>query len=195
MPEVPPLTKRFTDEDLTALLDCIKPMAPDFHDMVVFALLTGLRPPKLRELQRHKTAKSTREPGKRTIPLVPEAVEILGRQIGTHSWRKHVFLNEAGKPYTASVLRQRLKRWCKRAGIQPRPPYALRHTFGPQEAEADINQTVLAQIMGHTQLRTTSRYIAHNAAHHRKAIGAISGRIKKIAGGGKDAGDTEAEGH
>ena len=209
MPEVPPLTKRFTDEDLTVLLDCIKPMAPDFHDMVVFALLTGLRPPELRELQRHhyindepgkeyiefqrhKTAKSTREPGKRTIPLVPEAVEILDRQIAKHSWRKHVFLNEAGKPYTASVLRQRLKRWCKRAGIKPRPPYALRHTFGSQEAEADINQTVLAQIMGHTQLRTTSRYIAHNAAHHRKAIGAISGRIRKIAGGGRDAGNPGA---
>jgi len=197
MPEVPPLTKRFTDEELTTLLECIKPMAPDFHDMIVFGLLSGLRPPELRELQRHhyikdeenreyvefqrhKTAKSTREPGKRTVPLVPEAVEILNRQIGNHSWRRHVFLNEAGKPYTASVLRQRLRRWCERAGIQARPPYALRHTFGSLEAEANVNQTVLAQIMGHTQLRTTARYIAHNAEHHRKAIGAITGRILKI---------------
>jgi hypothetical protein len=48
------------------------------------------------------------------------------------------------------------------------------------EAEANINQTVLAQIMGHSQLRTTSRYIAFNAEHHRKAIGAISGRIGKM---------------
>ena len=88
MPETPPLTKRFTDEELTLLLDCIKPMAPDFHDMIVFALLTGLRPPELREIQRHhyirdetgreyiefqrhKTMRSTREPGKRTVPLVP----------------------------------------------------------------------------------------------------------------------------
>ena len=93
MPETPPLTKRFTDEELTILLDCIKQKSPDFHDMIVFALLTGLRPPELREIkrhhyikdeegkeyiefQRHKTAKSTREPGKRTVPLVPEAVEI-----------------------------------------------------------------------------------------------------------------------
>lgn len=202
MPEVPPLTKRFTDEELTTLLTCIKPAAPDFHDMLVFAVLSGLRPPELRELQRyhymrdeegkeylefqrHKTAKSTREPGKRTIPLVPEAVEILNRQIGKHPWRRHVFLNEAGKPYTASVLRQRLRRWCERAGIPPRPPYALRHTFGSLEAEANINQTVLAQIMGHTQLRTTARYISHNAEHHRKAIGAISGRVCKIANAGK----------
>ncbi|MFC1498253.1 tyrosine-type recombinase/integrase [Verrucomicrobiota bacterium] len=215
MPEMPPETKRFTDEELSLLLDCIKRMSPDFHDMVVFALLTGLRPPELRELQRchfkndnpgaeylefqqHKTAKSSREPAKRTIPLVPEAVEIINRQIGKHAWRLHVFLNEEGKPYTSRVFRQRLKRWCERAGIKPRPPYALRHTFGSAEAEADVNQAVLAQIMGHTQLRTTARYVNHNAEHHRKAVGAISGRICRIANppiaaqsGGNKATDSE----
>jgi len=199
-PTTPPLTKRFSDEELTALLECIKPMSPDFHDMVVFGLLTGLRPQELRELERghymddeegkeylefqhHKTSKATRDPIKRTVPLVPEAVEILDRQIGKHPRRRNVFLNEARKPYTASVFRQRLKRWCKRAAIQPRPPYALRHTFGSLEAEADVNQAVLAQIMGHTQLSTTARYVNHNAEHHRKAIGAITGRITKMAGG------------
>jgi len=198
MPEAPPVTMRFTDAELSALLECIKPMSPDFHDMVVFGLLTGLRPPEIRELgrrhymsdengkeylefQRHKTSKATRDPIKRTVPLVPEAVVILNRQIGKHPRRRHVFLNEAGKPYTASVFRQRLKRWCKRAGIQPRPPYALRHTFGSLEAEADVNQAVLAQIMGHTQLSTTARYVNHNAEHHRKAIGAITDRITRLA--------------
>lgn len=209
MPKTPPITKRFTDDELTALLECIKPASPDFHDMVVFGLLTGLRPPELRELeryhfirgeeppspggyggpsgreylefQRHKTSKATRDPIKRTVPLVPEAVEILNRQIGKHPRRRHIFLNEAGKPYSASVFRQRLKRWCERAGIQPRPPYALRHTFGSLEAEADVNQAVLAQIMGHTQLSTTARYVNHNAEHHRKAVGAITERINRIA--------------
>ena len=194
MPETPPLTKRFTDEELTILLNCIKPMAPDFHDMIVFALLTGLRPPELREIQRHhyikdedgkeyiefqrhKTAKSTREPGKRTIPLVPEAVEIINRQIGKHPWRVNVFLNEAGKPYTAGVLRQRLKRWCRRAGIKPRPPYALRHTFGSMQAEANINQACLSHLMGHSQIRTTTRYVSPTDEYHRQAVALISGRI------------------
>jgi integrase len=186
---------------LTALLECIKPMSPDFHDMILFGLLTGLRPPELRELQRehymsdedgseylefqrHKTSKATRDAIKRTVPLVPEAVEILNRQIGQHSWRRHIFLNEKGKPYTAGVFRQRLKRWCRRAGIKPRPPYALRHTFGSLEAEAGVNQAVLAQIMGHTQLSTTARYVNHNAEHHRKAVGAITERINRMAQGG-----------
>jgi len=72
------------------------------------------------EFQQHKTAKWTREPAKRTVPLVPGAVEILDRQIGKHAWRLHVFLNEVGKPYTASIFRQRLKRWCERARASSR---------------------------------------------------------------------------
>ncbi len=200
MRESPPETKRFTDADLKTLLACMKPMAPDFHDMIVFAVLTGLRPQELRALQRchvigdtvgeeyvefqkHKTATTTRDPAKRTVPLLPAALQILERQIARHPWRLHVFLNDAGKPYTACVFRQRLRRWCKRAGIKPRPPYALRHTFGSMEAEANVNQTVIAQVMGHTQLRTTARYIAHNEEHHRKAIGYISARITNIANG------------
>ena len=139
------------------------------------------------EFQRHKTSKAMRDALKRTVPLVPEAVEIIDRQIGQHAWRCHVFLNESGKPYTAGVFRQRLKRWCRRAGIKPRPPYALRHTFGSLEAEAGVNQAVLAQIMGHTQLSTTARYINHNAEHHRKAIGAITERINRLAGKTSDA--------
>jgi integrase len=221
MPQVPPLTMRFSDDELVALLECIRPTAPDLHDMLVFALLTGLRPPELRELQqehfircdellpsegcsglggneyiefqRHKTSKATRDHVKRTVPLVPEAVEILSRQIGKHPSRRHVFLNDAGRPYTAGVLRQRLKRWCRRAGIKPRPPYALRHTFGSLEAEAGVNQAVLAQIMGHTQLSTTARYVNHNAEHHRHAVGAITGRIIRMANGGDDTADPQTD--
>jgi len=35
-------------------------------------------------------------------------------------------------------------------------------------------------MMGHTQLRTTSRYIANNAAHHRVAVGAVGTRISGL---------------
>jgi len=179
--------------------------------LIVFGLLTGLRPPELRQLerqhymkdeegneylefQRHKTSKAMRDAIKRTVPLVSDAVEIIDRQIARHAWRCHVFLNESGKPYTAGVFRQRLKRWCRRAGIKARPPYALRHTFGSLEAEAGVNQAVLAQIMGHTQLSTTARYVNQNAAHHRLAIGAIAARIARIAKGKNEATDSQGDG-
>ena len=48
------------------------------------------------------------------------------------------------------------------------------------EAEANINQTVIAQMMGHSQLSTTARYISNNADHHRTAIGAVGSRLSDI---------------
>ena len=197
--ETPPDTKRFTDEELRKLLSTVPSEFTDFRDMIVFGLHTGLRPQELHQLrpsqliedgtgnynvfiQHHKTAKSAHEPKPRSVPLTAEAKEIALRHLAAHPKAEFIFLNGKGKPYTRGVFRQRLRRWCKRAGIPPRPPYALRHTFGSIEAEANVNQTVIAQMMGHTQLRTTSRYIANNAEHHRVAIGAVGNRISGIQG-------------
>jgi len=196
--ETPPETKRFTDEEIGKLLSTAPPEFSDFRDMIVFGLHTGLRPQELRLLktshvvcdgegrhsvviEQHKTARMAHEPKPRSVPLTPQAAKIALGQIASHPKADLVFLNGAGKQYTRGVFRQRLRRWCKRAGIKPRPPYALRHTFGSMEAEANVNQTVIGQMMGHTQLRTTSRYIANNAEHHRSAINAAGNRISKLS--------------
>ena len=196
--ETPPETKRFTDEEIAKLLSTAPPEFSDFRDMIVFGLQTGLRPQELRQLetsqivrdgdgrysvviQQHKTARMAHEPKPRSVPLTPQAAEIALQQMAAHPNARLIFLNGHGKPYTRGVFRQRLRRWCKRAGIEQRPPYALRHTFGSIEAEANVNQTVIGQMMGHTQLRTTSRYIGNNAEHHRSAINAAGARIAKLA--------------
>jgi len=193
-PEVLPLTKRFTDEELAKLLQPVTGEFRDFRDMIAFGLLTGLRPQELRTLEkqhvmrdgqgdlfilleRHKTARSARKPISRSVPLNSEATEIVKRQLEAHPESNNVFLNADGNPYKPRSFRQRLLRWCKRAGVQPRPPYALRHTFGSMEAEANINQTSLSQLMGHTTIRTTARYISNNYDHHRNAVAAIEGRV------------------
>ena len=193
-PETPPPTKRFSDEELKILLNCTWPEGEDFRNMIIFGLHTGLRPQELRQLKRiqlhndsegnftvfiqnHKTARTAHEPKPRSVPLTLIAKDIAIRQVAKHPKSEHIFLNGKGEPYTRGVFRQRLLRWCKRAGIKPHPPYAMRHTFGSMEAEANINQTIIAQMMGHSQLRTTSRYISNNAAHHRVAVGAVGDRI------------------
>lgn len=196
-PEVLPAARRFTDEELTKLFSVIPEKASGFKDALLFGLLTGLRPQELRQLEkqhimrdgngelflyleRHKTARSARKPISRSVPLTAGACEIIQRQRLAHPDSPYLFLNASGTPFKPRVFRRRLLRWCKRAGIQPRPPYALRHTFGSMEAEANINQTSLSQIMGHTTIRTTSRYISNNYDHHRKAVGAIEGRITAL---------------
>lgn len=192
MIEALPETKRFTDEELVKLLE--RMTDHDFRDMIVFGLLTGLRPQELRGLQKahimrdgqgdffvyiekHKTARMTHEPKPRSVPLAPVAAEIYQRQLKAHPDTTYLFVNGDGNPYKSYSFRNRLKRWCERAGIQPRPPYALRHTFGSLEAEANVNQAVIGQVMGHTQLRTTTRYIANNYDHHKNAVRSIVDRI------------------
>lgn len=179
MREYPPETKRFTDQEITALL---KVAEPDFRDMLVFGLLTGLRPQELRPLKHqfvffkpdgggvarieiHKTSATARVPLPRVIPLSGTAESIIHRQIESHPESEYVFLNggvHGGKrgPYTARAFRVRFKRLCRKAKIKVLPPYALRHSFASVQAMDGTNQKCLADLLGHTTIRTTSRYVS-----------------------------------
>jgi hypothetical protein len=58
------------------------------------------------------------------------------------------------------------------------------------QAEANINQACLSHLMGHSQIRTTSRYVTPTDEYHRSAVALIKGRILNCANGKKeDAGE------
>lgn len=179
----PPATKRFTADEIVKLLAVAK---PDFADLIRFAILTGLRPIEIRMLQKtdiqingdvaylniehHKTSASSRIPMPRSVPLTKEAMDIVDRQLKRKSKFPQLFLNDDGASYTKSTLRRRLKRACGRAKIPPRPPYAWRHFFGTMLGANGTNMAVLAQLMGHSNLQTTARYVANNDEAHIKAV-------------------------
>lgn len=113
MRNTPPRTLRFTDEEIHKFLGGMP--AGDFRDMLVFGLVTGLRPPELRGLKKgevcqapdgksyvlieiHKTSKSCRNPLPRTVPLPAEAVAIVRRQMDRHPKADHIFLTEDATP-------------------------------------------------------------------------------------------------
>jgi len=190
----PPETKRLLEHEVKRLLEHLEKHCPEFGDMVAFGLLTGLRPRELRELQfsqilpnaenqkhlmieHHKTAKTVGTPKPRSVPLCAKAEAIVRRQQERNPQSNTVFLNAKGKPFTKTVLRQRFERWCKRAGIRTLPPYSMRHTFGSLLAEANINQQTIATLMGHSQIRTTTRYQSTTERCHREAADALASRI------------------
>jgi integrase len=203
---VRPGTRRITDADVQALLSAA---AEDFRDMLVFGLLTGLRPQELRELrqdqirftaggephlliERHKTSRSAGSPRPRSVPLCPLAEEILERRVRANPQSALVFLNAAGGPYTRYSLRNRLRRLCRRVGLKDADgaektltPYSLRHTFASLESDAGIESTALAGLMGHSTTRTLDRYVSNTYEHHRKAVGAVESRIKGLLPGGR----------
>lgn len=193
MREAPAKTKKFTDDEIPRLL---YRAAPDFRDMIIFGLLTGLRPNELRTLrrehvrpvgettcivlERHKASMSAQIRQPRCVPLSAQAVEIFQRQVNAHPHSAVVFLNAKGKPYTAGGFRQRLERACVRAGLEKRSPYALRHYFGTKQAGNGLNQAILAQLMGHTTIITATRYVAKVPDYHQKAVEALEASLGSL---------------
>jgi integrase len=169
-------------EDVERLL---MKMPQDLRDMAGFHVLTGCRPQELVGLKKEdlhrengqaffvvkpKSEKLMRQPKPRIIALSRSPLDIVIRAVNQHPDSHTIFVNEDGKPYTTSTYRQRLQRWCKRAGIRRLPPYALRHFFGTHQAGIGTNNQVLSQIMGHTTTRTLSRYVEPVPEYQQKAM-------------------------
>ena len=112
---------------------------------------------------------TARVPKPRSVPLGKEAEEIIERQLHLHPHSKNVFLNTEGQPYSKSGIFHRLQRWCNKIGIKGTVD-GLRHTFGTMQGVCKTNQAVLAQLMGHSSLQTTSRYMANVSAAHRQTV-------------------------
>lgn len=179
----PPTTKKFTKEEIAKLLEVVK---PDFADLIRFAIMTGLRPIEIRTLKKtdielgdtgasiriehHKTSATSRVPLPRSVPLTIEALGIVQRQIGRHPKTNFVFLSGRRNPYDRNSLRIRLERACRRAKIPARPPYAWRHFFGTMQGANGTNLAIIAQLMGHSTIQMSCRYISNSDEAHLKAV-------------------------
>ena len=179
----PPRAKNLSEDDLAKLLDAAE---PDMADLVRFAVATGLRPQELREIKKtdiqiangtacirigeHKTDATARTYMARSLPLTPETAEIVSRQMRRHPKTEFVFLNGNEGLYTCDTLRRRMERLSRRAGLEKKTPYCCRHSFGTALGANGVNLAVIAQLMGHSDIHTTTRYIANNDLAHVNAV-------------------------
>ena len=178
-------TRIVTPEEFRALL---RASCPEFRRVLVALRLTGCRPGEIRsliwewtdleegfwKLPRHKTVSQQRQPMPRLIPL-PNAVWSLCRWLARepHAASDHVFLNVHGKPYSKdrfvkSMARARIKAKIEVKAGENIVMYSNRHTFGTESLGA-VSDTELAELMGHTDVRTTRRYL-HLDAQRLRAI-------------------------
>ncbi|MEM6484383.1 MAG: site-specific integrase [Pseudomonadota bacterium] len=112
----------------------------------------------------HKTITQQRDPKPRCVPLPPEVLKLcLELAKKKHRAADHVFLNSKGKPYSKDNLCRRMSQVRKKAGIELKAGeqlvlYCNRHTFGTETAGL-VTDIELANLMGHTDVRTTQRYV------------------------------------
>lgn len=76
--------------------------------------------------------------------------------------RAPIFCTLQGKRVDPSYVRRLLPRLGKKAGIEKRiHPHGLRHSLASELAAEGLPANLIQKVLGHTSLRTTSRYVDH----------------------------------
>lgn len=167
-----------TEEEYQALLKHCSDDA--FRDVLVVMRFTSARAQDVYNLEwpmvdwdghawvihKHKNTRTARDPKPRIIGMNAEVERILRDRLKKHGPEGHVFVNSDGLPWNRNSLGLRMRRLRKRAGIGPDHDgeefvlYTNRHTFITAGADdTSVSRFVLQEVGGHTDPRTTARYI------------------------------------
>lgn len=100
----------------------------------------------------------------RTVPMSPRTYETLtalpqrGRSVLT--------VRDGSRPLSYWAMRDRLRALYEKAGIEPPelPWHCLRHSYGTALANAGAPLTEIKELMGHSSVTTTERYLHTTAA-------------------------------
>jgi len=167
-----------TEEEFRTLLSLCEGEA--FGDVLVAMRYTSARPQDVYSLEwsmvdwdahlwklpLHKGSRTQSYRKPRVIGMNDEVEAVLRRRLEQYGGTGYVFLNEYGRPWRKNALALRMRRLRARAGIRPDEQgehftlYTNRHTFLTNAgADATISQSTLMEIAGHTDPRTTARYV------------------------------------
>lgn len=100
------------------------------------------------------------ESSRRTIPLTPEAINILEEQYArrTSEW---VFTNDDGERLSYEALRYQTRKACDEAGIEYRGEHVFRHTFATNCYHKGIDVKILSRLLGHADVNITYNLYIH----------------------------------
>src|SRR5262249_14793012 len=155
-----------------------------FRQVLIVFRLTGMRPGEFGKLtwdqvcwehhcwviRKHKTSRTAKEKKPRIVPMPPIVEKLLLWRLRKYGATARVFLNEDGKPWQYNALRCRMRRLRDRAGIVPDVAGesfvmdTARHSYATAAVSSGVSDRRLADLMGHTNTKTTQRYI--HLAHY-----------------------------
>ena len=102
--------------------------------------------------------------GERDVPINEKTSRLLQALKGESNHNHYVFQGKRG-PLTSQGIYKTIRRICRQANISGRrsSPITFRHTFGTEyAASGSCDPATLQDIMGHSDFKTTLRYIQNN---------------------------------
>lgn len=103
------------------------------------------------------------ENGFREIYLTPEAIEIYKKIRAINPFTEYIFdRDNTTEKYKgrihAEAFSQRLRRICRNIGINPRSMHKARKTYATKLINANVNEKLIQEQMGHSDIETTRKY-------------------------------------
>jgi integrase len=160
-------------------------------DIAIVILQTGMRPNEVYSMRKEDVhpgfifvPKGKTRFARRNIPLTAEAAEVLERR-AKEAKGACLFPSRLNPDKPMTITRSHLT-VCRKIGLEFRL-YDLRHTFGSRAAMAGVDLPTLKELMGHSSITLTMRYVHPTPAHKVEAIqklrmfnGHNSGHIEKV---------------
>ena len=140
------------------------------HDIISFALNTGLRQDELLSLEWNRVnlfrktilIQRTKNGKPKTLPLNKVALDVLNRRLKVKSIKNDlVFFNRNGKKINDDNLRMSFYSVMKKALIKDFRWHDLRHTFATRLAQAGVDLYKISKLLGHKDIKMTQRYAHH----------------------------------
>ena len=69
----------------------------------------------------------------------------------------------------------------KRIGIRDLPPYSCRHTTGTEAAKLNLSAPIIQNLMRHSRITTTQRYIHLGAEETHAAVNQMQGKSENAS--------------
>jgi len=176
LPEGPGMMRIVSKEEQRKYLAKANPQLRDFGTLI---LETGMRPEEVFTARKENihlahgyvfvpTGKTRF--ARRTIPLTDTAKSVLRRRV-KEAKGPYIFPSRHDSNQPLTTLKKSHAEALKKSEINP--PfriYDLRHTFGSRSAMAGVDLPTLKELMGHSEISTTLRYIHPTPEHKQVAL-------------------------
>jgi integrase len=153
--------------------------SPLVQDVALLIVETGMRPEEVFRLRAEdlnlsqqylKVTKGKTRLARRNILLTGSAIEVLKRRF-VNAKGPYLYPHRSDPSRPLNNIDRGHHKAVKDAVIEPGfRLYDFRHTFGSRSAMAGVDLATLKELMGHSSITTTMRYVHPTPEHKRRAI-------------------------